>query len=131
MRSLQSPPELVKPQARSPLLPATRLGVPGSDTPIRRRSRVSRQTIEARYQMLGIARPRCISFATIAPPSAVSRPLTAQLLLPRASSSGGESQASRKSSSVEERNWGCSVESGVGAGVGVLVRRSNTLGFGL
>src|SRR2546428_1803926 len=95
-RSLQSPTELVKAQARSPLLPATSDGTPGSVTPVRRRGRVSRQTIDARYQMFGVDRPRCISFATMAPPSVVRRPATAQLLLPRASSSAGGGSHARR-----------------------------------
>src|SRR5271155_4857401 len=94
-RSLQSPVELVKPHATSPLLPATSQGTPGSVTPARRCARVSRHAIAARYQMLGADRPRCMSLATTAPPPAVRRPATAQLLLPRASSSAsGENHAS-------------------------------------
>src|SRR6516225_3521977 len=94
-RSLQSPSELVKPHATSPLLPATSEGTPGSVTPVRRRDGEFVHTIDARYQMFGTESPRCMSLATIAPPSAVSRPATAQLLLPRQwSSMGAESQAS-------------------------------------
>ena len=77
-------------------------GTPGSETPtIRRFSRVAlsaavvlvasvacaRSVISAisswvRNQIFGTPRPRCISFASIAPPCAVNAPLMAQALLP-------------------------------------------------
>ena len=40
------------------------------------------KTSDARYHVLGTARPRCMSLARIAPPCAVRAPATAQLLLP-------------------------------------------------
>src|SRR5436309_15235638 len=81
---------------------------------------------DARYQMFGVDRPRCMSLATIAPPSVVRRPATAQLLLPRASSSAaGESHASSASpSSAFERAWGDGAAGGA-------VRKSNTLVSGM
>src|SRR5215470_10114923 len=125
-RSLQSPSELVKPHATSPLLPATSQGTPGSVTPVRRRDRESFHTIDARYQMFGTDSPRCMSLATIAPPSAVSRLATAQLLLPRQSSSvGADSQASNASlSSASCRDDGACATRGE-------VCTSNTLASGI
>src|SRR5205807_1126900 len=125
-RSLQSPTELVKAHARSPLLPATSDGTPGSVTPVRRRGRVSRQTIDARYQMFGVDRPRCMSLATMAPPSPVRRPATAQLLLPRASSLAGEENHASSvapSSAFDRESGGCAA--------GGAVRASNTLASGM
>src|SRR5271170_4286932 len=124
-RSLQSPVELVKPHATSPLLPATSHGPPGSVTPVRRCARVSRHTIAARYQVLGADSPRCMSLATIAPPSAVRHPATAQLLLPRASSSAaGESHA------IHVVSLPASACDGGGAD-GAATRASNTLASGI
>src|SRR5262249_56413474 len=120
---------LVKPQATSPLLPATSEGTPGSVTPATWRGRESCQAVDARYQMFGVARPRCMSLAMMAPPSLVRRPATAQLLLPRASSSiGGESDPSsalRAPASPFAGGWAAA---GVMAGA---VRTSNALASGI
>ncbi len=82
-RSAQSPWLFVKPQATWPLLPTTTKPEPGSITPVTRRSApAASNTSEARYQVFGTPRPRCMSSASSAPPWVVWLPATAQLLLP-------------------------------------------------
>ncbi len=85
-RSTQSPSLLVNPQATWPLLPTTIAGVPGSVTPVilcsPPGSSFVPHTNDARYHTCGTRSPRCMSSATIARPSAVWLPATAQLLLP-------------------------------------------------
>src|SRR5271157_3749377 len=91
MRSDQSPPELVRPQAMWPLLPMTIAGAPGKVAPVTCRGtgrasasgpRSSSGRInEARYQVLGTPSRRCMSLATIAVPFEDRGAATAQLLL--------------------------------------------------
>src|SRR5262245_97660 len=83
--SLQSPCELVKPHATCVLLPTTTAGTPGSVTPINRCGGAlasSCHSSDARYHVFGTRTVRCMSLASRARPSLVSRPDTAQLLLP-------------------------------------------------
>jgi hypothetical protein len=69
----------VNPQATWPLLPTTRIGRPGSVTPV---MRSFANAIDARYQMIGTPIARCMSLAIIAAPEAECAAATAQLLLP-------------------------------------------------
>ena len=59
----------------------------GADQRVRLRRVASGHSRRARYHVLGTRIARCMSFATSAAPSRVSRPPTAQLLLPSATSS--------------------------------------------
>ena len=70
----------MKPHAIRPLLPAITKGAPGNITPVTGGPPATAS--EAWYQMFGTDRPRCMSFATSAAPSAVRDPASAQLLLP-------------------------------------------------
>src|ERR1700712_2789376 len=68
-----------------PLEPATINGAPGSVTPLRSRAGCPEEAFirrRARYQTMGTRARKCMSLAIKAPPVAVRRPLTAQLLLP-------------------------------------------------
>ena len=72
--SLTSVPATVNPHAMLPLLPATIAGMPGRLTPV---TLCGPQEIEARYQVLGTDRPKCMSFARSPAPEAVRAPATA------------------------------------------------------
>ena len=116
-RSDQSPWELVKPHATRPLLPATTIGAPGRVTPMRRCSSPQPscpgQTSMARYHVLGIAIPRCMSLATIALPWPVREPATAQLLLPT-SEAASRTSASAPSFDAATAPSNPNVDSGIG-----------------
>jgi len=76
----QWPALLVNAQAMAPFDPATSSGVPGSVTPVA--SSCEGTMSRMRYHTGGTRSDRCMSLATSPAPSAVSRPASAQLLLP-------------------------------------------------
>ena len=85
-RSERSAVRLVKPHATCPLVPCTIAGTPGSDSPM---SRPPSHTRSTRYQKFGAISVRCMSLPTMARPSRVREPATANAFDPGVSSDFG------------------------------------------